>query len=146
MRPLRFAQNPAVVLLVTLFVVACAPRPAYREAEITEPDGGPDMPDPQPALPEDAAPPPDPTADAMVGPPPTDAPADGALSPPPISDGGGEPAPAGKAALLVVSNPATVAADDTKIKARLEAKGFTVTLGDDDGPPAQAEGMRLVVL
>jgi hypothetical protein len=83
----------------------------------------------------------------MVAPPPIDAPpADRPVSPPPVSDGGGEPAPVGKTALLIVSNPATVAADDTKIKGRLEAKGFTVTVGDDDGPPAQAEGMKLVVL
>src|SRR4029079_7648341 len=49
-------------------------------------------------------------------------------------------------ALLVVAAPAPLGADDAKLKMRLEAKGFTVTVGDDDGLASQADGMSLVVL
>jgi hypothetical protein len=146
MRPLRFAQSPAVVLLAAVLVAACAPRSAYRQGEATDTDGGDDAPEIEPGPPEDAAPALEPPADAAVPPPaPDGSPADRA-SPAPLTDAGGALAPPGKAALIIVSNPAVVAADDAKIKTRLEAKGFTVTIGDDDGPPGQAEGMRLVVL
>src|SRR5690348_4522870 len=129
MRPTRFARNSAVVLLAALLVAACAPRPAYRQAEIGDWDAAADPQEPEPAPPDDAAPIPDGAADLMLPAPAIDAAAaDRPLAPPPLWDGGGEPAPAGRTALLIVSNPATVAADDTKIKVRLEAKGFTVTI------------------
>ena len=54
--------------------------------------------------------------------------------------------PRARNALLVVATPATLPADDATLKVRLEAKGFVVTVGDDDGPGTQADGMSLVVI
>jgi hypothetical protein len=146
MRPLRLAQNPAVAVLVAVLLGACAPRSAYRQAEEMEADAGDDAAQPEPSPADDDAATPDAPSDDAVVLPALDAALDRMPTAPPPSDGGGEPALPGKTALLIVSNPATVAADDTKIKARLEAKGFTVTIGDDDGPPTQAAGMTLIVL
>jgi hypothetical protein len=69
--------------------------------------------------------------------------------PPPVEPDAGAPdapAPAGPVAYLIVADPTAMAATDTKLKAVLESKGFTVMLGDDDGLGAQTNGANLVVL
>jgi hypothetical protein len=55
------------------------------------------------------------------------------------------PAP-GAPAFLIVADPTAMAAADTKIKTLLAAKGFAVTIGDDDGPGTQVSGAAVVVL
>lgn len=49
-------------------------------------------------------------------------------------------------ALLVVGDPANPSAGDARLKAMIEVKGFTVTLGDDGANVSAANGMDLVVL
>jgi hypothetical protein len=149
MQRLRFAE----ALVFALLLSDCAPQPVYRQAEATELDGGSDDDAGSPDVaPTDTRAPDEPPADRPVTPdqgrsdqPP---PADRTVTPdqgtPPEDDAA--PPPASKDALLVVANPAMLAADDAKIKARLEAKGFVVTIADDDGDPMLADGMELVVV
>jgi hypothetical protein len=59
---------------------------------------------------------------------------------PPAVDAGG------KVASLVVADPTANIASDAKLKMLLEAKGFTVKVGDDDGMATQSDGSRLVVV
>lgn len=54
--------------------------------------------------------------------------------------------PGAKRVLLVSGNPNSVGAGDMKIRMRLEAKGFAVTLGDDDDVNANGGGMGMVVI
>ena len=46
----------------------------------------------------------------------------------------------------MVGNPAAVGAADAKLKSRLEALTFTVTVGDDAGPADAANGLGLVII
>jgi hypothetical protein len=120
------------VLMFALLLQGCAPPPIYRQPEGIQGDGGPGDGETSRLLADGAAP-----VDAA----PPDA-------TPSLDEG--MPGSAGemnaRKALLVVATPATLPADDATLKTRLEAKGFAVTVGDDDGPGNQAEGMSLVVL
>jgi hypothetical protein len=66
----------------------------------------------------------------------------------PVDLGPGEPVGGGKSVLLVMGfvPPATVRPGDLKLKARLEMRGFTVKIGDDDGLATQAMGTQLVII
>jgi hypothetical protein len=150
MQHLRIVEALGLALLL---LDGCAPRPIYRQPEATEDDAGADVTagDDGPSGEPDAGPARDATmVDAPVAP---DAPADVVQpdrSPAPDSDMGtpetGGEAPVARKALLIVAAPGALGADDAKLKMRLEAKGFTVTVGDDAGPDTLAEGMSLVVL
>jgi hypothetical protein len=137
MQRLRLAE---VLVLALLLPTGCAPRPIYRQAEVSEPDGGEVDAEVDVAPTEDG---PDRDRPAMaaaeVGPdlasPPDTAPRDG-----------GTEAPPARKALLVVAVPGTLGTDDAKLKARLEGNGFMVTVGDDNGDATQAQGTDLVVL
>jgi hypothetical protein len=51
-----------------------------------------------------------------------------------------------KVASLIVADPTANAAADAKLKMLLEARGFEVRIGDDDGAATQSDGARIVVL
>jgi hypothetical protein len=98
-------------------------------------------------LPRDSAvdpPPPPPDLAIDTAPPPPDLPADKAPATGP--EGG-----AGKTVLVVMGYTTpkdnALKPSDTKIKMRLENRGFTVKLGDDDDPDAsKAMGVDLVII
>lgn len=54
--------------------------------------------------------------------------------------------PGAKRALLVVAAPNALGAGDVKIRTRLEAKTFAVTLGDDSDMAANGSGMGMVFI
>jgi hypothetical protein len=84
-------------------------------------------------------------ADMAIAPPDVAAPRDVAMEARP-PDASGAFAPGSKKVLLVVENPATVVPGDMKVRQRLEAKMFMVTLGDDDNANADGRGMGMVVI
>jgi hypothetical protein len=138
-----------VSLLLVAAVAACAPRPAYRQTEVVPADGGEDdgrAVDPPPPFgpPADAAAPDRPSDQ---GSPDEPAPADRPAPPgADAADAAGDAPPGVRTALLLVATPNALPADDAKLKARLEMKGFVVTVGDDDGMATQATGKDLVVI
>jgi hypothetical protein len=131
------------VLILAVLLQGCAPRPIYRQTEIGdsendgERDGAADGAGPPDAFDDDPDAPPDP--DAAL----TEHVLDGAGALDEGADDGGAPLP--PTALLVVGMPPTLAADDAKLKARLESKGFTVTVLDDDAMPPTVPPTLVVV-
>src|SRR4051794_38526700 len=116
MQRLRLAD---VLVLALPLLAGCAPRPLYRQVEISEPDGGTDDAEVEGA-PDAAgdAPAPEPIADAAVDLAAADRPA---LTDAPMGadEGGretGGEAPGPKRALLVVQAPNALAADDAKLR------------------------------
>lgn len=78
-----------------------------------------------------------------------DASADTASSPdtaPDMAMTSPDAAPPATKVLFVVGNPAMLGAGDTKLKAQLEAKGFTVKMGDDAGPASDANGQEIILI
>ena len=55
-------------------------------------------------------------------------------------------APVVRKALLVVGSSTALTMGDMRVRAALEARSLMVTLGNDDGPASQADGMDLVVV
>jgi hypothetical protein len=125
------------VLGFALLLGGCAPPPIYRQPDGIQGDGGPPDGETFEVL-EDGG---DTVVDAARTLAPDAAPSVDEGMP----GGAGEVTPTRKA-LLVVATPRTLPADDAAIKVHLEGKGFAVTVGDDDGPGTQADGMSLVVL
>jgi hypothetical protein len=100
---------------------------------VTNPDTAPAM---------DTAAPPDMRVDAAVDQAP---PTPDMATPDVAPDTGGQ----GKTVLMVVGYPTLMQAGwvgDLKMKTRLEGRGFTVKIGDDDGAVDQATGTNLVII
>jgi hypothetical protein len=132
----RLPTHPA--LMLALLLDGCAPPPIYRQPGDTQADGGAGG---GRGMLEDG--------------PARDGQSDGGAAPsvsrpdatsPDQRVPGGTGEPPARQALLVVATPATLPADDATLKTRLEARGFVVTVGDDDGPATQADGTSLVVI
>jgi hypothetical protein len=145
MQRLRIAD---VLVLALLLQVGCAPRPIYRQPEVSEADGGEvdDAADDVGAPDAQDGPDPDRPAMAAAEVAPDLARPDLMATPDAAARDGSSEAPAARKALLVVAAPGTLGADDAKLKARLESKSFMVTVGDDNGDATQAQGVDLVVL